>query len=145
MKKIQSGVKPCTILIVEDHDTLRDSLKKWLAASFPDCSFFDVKNGEDAVDIVKAKKFDIVIMDIGLPGISGIEATKHIRTALPDIQVIILTIHDAPDYKNDAVEAGAFAFVPKHKMFEKLIPLISKLLSEEKDASNNLNINNKAS
>lgn len=128
MKNIKPKVYPCTILIVEDHDTLRDSLKKWLTASFPDCNFFAVKSGEDAVDIAIEIKFDIVIMDIGLPGISGIEATQRIRTALPDTQVIILTIHDAPDYKNDAAAAGAFAFVPKHRMYEKLIPLITNLI-----------------
>lgn len=128
MENINPKVKPCTILIVEDHDTLRDSLKRWLAATFPDCNLFDVNNGEDAVDIAMGEKFDIVIMDIGLPGISGIEATQRIRTALPDTQVIILTIHDAPDYKNDAVEAGAFAFVPKHRMYEKLIPLIKNII-----------------
>jgi len=131
MENRKSHVKPCTILIVEDHDTLRDSLKKWLVASFPNCDFLDVKDGENAVDIAKVEKLDIVIMDIGLPGISGIEATRHIRHALPETKVIILTIHDVLDYRNDAAEAGAFAFVPKHKMYEKLIPLISDLIRHE--------------
>lgn len=128
MNNIKANVKPCTILIVEDHNTLRESLRKWLSALFPDCTFFDVKNGEDSVDTAKAEKPDIVIMDIGLPGINGIEATRHIKHSLPEVQVIILTIHDAPEYRKDAVEAGAFAFVPKHKMYEELIPLISNLM-----------------
>jgi len=137
MKNSNSHVKPCSILIVEDHDTLRDSLKKWLTASFPNCAFFDAKNGEDAVDIAKAKKPSIVIMDIGLPGISGIEATQQIRDALPETQVIILTIHDAQDYRKDAVHAGAFAFIPKHKMYEKLIPLISNLMTNNQELGKN--------
>jgi len=79
MKNIKSNVKPCTILIVEDHDTLRETLRKWLSTTFPDCVFFDAKKGEDAVDLAEAEKPDIVIMDIGLPGISGIEATRQIK------------------------------------------------------------------
>ena len=72
-------------------------------------------------------------MDIGLPGISGIEATQQIRHALPETQVIILTIHDAQDYRKDAAQAGAFAFIPKHKMYEKLIPLISNLMANKQE------------
>jgi len=131
MKNLKFHVKPCTFLIVEDHDTLRNSLRKWLVALFPDCDVFDVKNGEDAVDFIKVKKIDIVIMDISLPGISGIEATRHIRHAFPETQVIMLTIHDEPEYRTDAAEAGAFAFVPKYKMYEKLVPLISELIRHE--------------
>lgn len=129
MKKTKSDIKPCNILIVEDHDTLRESLKKWLSTTFPDCVFSNVKNGEDAVDISKLQKPDIVVMDISLPGMSGIEATRRIKHMLPEVQVIILTIHDAPEYRKDADEAGAYAFVPKHKMYEKLIPLITNIIS----------------
>jgi DNA-binding NarL/FixJ family response regulator len=118
-----------TILIVEDHDALRESLRTWLSSVFDKCRFLVAKNGEDAIAMALRQKPEIILMDIALPGISGIEAVRRIRDALPKTQVIILTIHDAPTYKTNAAEVGAFAFVPKHRMYTELIPIMQTLLS----------------
>jgi DNA-binding NarL/FixJ family response regulator len=124
-----------SILIVEDHDALRDSLRTWLGSVFEKCSFLVAKNGEDAIAIATTHKPEIVLMDITLPGINGIEATRCIRDTLPKTQVIILTIHDAPTYKTNAAEAGAFAFVPKHRMYSELIPTVQALLEYPTDSN----------
>jgi DNA-binding NarL/FixJ family response regulator len=119
-----------TILIVEDHYRLRKSLRQWLSSSFPECVFLEAETGEDAIGQTTSHRPEIILMDIALPGISGIEATRRIRKELPRTHVVILTIHDEEGYKTDAESAGAFAFVPKHKMYTELLPIIETLLIE---------------
>jgi DNA-binding NarL/FixJ family response regulator len=131
--KYKKKVAKATILIVEDHDALRDSLRKWLSSIFPDCNFMDAKSGEEAIELASSHLPDIVLMDIGLPKMSGIEAPRQIRNAVPETHVVILTIHDVADYKTDALAAGAVAYIPKHAMHSELIPVVTKLLSHPDD------------
>jgi two-component system invasion response regulator UvrY len=131
--KYKKKVNEATIMIVEDHDALRDSLKKWLSSTFQNCEFLEAKSGEEAIELASSHLPDIVLMDIGLPKMSGLEATRGIKNAVPTIQVVILTIHDGTDYKADAEAAGAVAFIPKHSMHSELIPVVTKLLSHPDD------------
>ncbi len=119
-----------TIMIVEDHEAVRTSLRDWLSAIFPDCVFVEAKSGEEAVDLARAQSPDVVLMDIGLPGMNGIEATRRIKVVWPQTQVVILTIHEAPEYQADAAAAGASAYITKRRMHTKLIPTLTKLLSQ---------------
>jgi DNA-binding NarL/FixJ family response regulator len=91
------------------------------------------RSGEEAVAIVSERSPDIVLMDIGLPKMNGIEATRHILKAVPKTHVVILTIHDVIDYKTDASAAGADAYIPKHAMHSELIPMVTKLLLHPDD------------
>ncbi|MCX8109936.1 MAG: response regulator transcription factor [Syntrophorhabdaceae bacterium] len=118
------------ILIVEDHDFVRKSLKDWLCSIFPDYSIISAKTGEEAVIVARDILPSIVIMDISLPGINGIEATKQIKNVDPHTRVAILSIHEDEVYKEDAALAGASAYVPKKAMYTELIPAIKMLLSE---------------
>jgi len=118
-----------TILIVEDHDAVRAALRDWLSTTFPDWSFLEAKSGEEAVDLACAKAPDIILMDIGLPKMNGIGATRHIKAAAPQVQVVMLTIHEAPEYQADAAAAGANAYVVKRKMHTELIPTLRKLMA----------------
>jgi len=119
-----------TIMIVEDHEAVRTSLRDWLSAIFPDCVFVEAKSGEEAVDLALARPPDVVLMDIGLPGMNGIRATRHIKAAAPQAQVVMLTIHEAPEYQADAAAAGASAYIVKRRMHTELIPVLARLLSQ---------------
>ena len=72
---------------------------------------------------------NIVLMDIMLPAMSGIETTRHIKGVVPDAQVVMLSIYEDSAYKTDAAAAGAVAYISKRKMGTELVPLIAKLLS----------------
>ena len=121
------------ILLVDDHDQVRTSLKNWLGATFPDHEFIEAKSGEEAVVVASEKKPGLILMDIGLPGMNGIEATRQIKAELPETQVVMLTIHDAPDYRREAEEAGACAFVGKERAHSSLVPMLQRMLEPPPD------------
>jgi two-component system, NarL family, response regulator LiaR len=118
-----------TILIVEDHDALRDSLRNWLTSIFQDCVFLQAGTGEEALELCHAHPPAIVLMDIMLPEMNGIETARRIRGVAPDAQVVMLSIYEDSAYKTDADAAGAVAYISKRKMGTELIPLLTKLLS----------------
>ena len=121
-----------TILIVEDHPGVRHSLREWLALSFPHYELLEATSGEEAVAMAQAASPCLVIMDIGLPGITGIEATETIKKTIPDTKVIMLTIFDDDDYRSHATAAGAFAYVPKRKIKTELMPVVRRILHQDK-------------
>jgi len=127
-------MKPTT-LIVEDHDVLRRSLHDWLSTVF-----LEARSGEEALELALAWRPDVVLMDIGLPQMSGIEATRRIRAAAPGAQVVMLIIHEAPPYQDAATATGASAYIPKRQMHTELIPVLTRLLSQPADTAATLTI-----
>lgn len=103
------------------------------SATFPQCRFLEAKSGEEAVAMASAQPPDIVLMDIGLPQMNGIEATRRIKAVVPQAQVVMLSIYDDPAHQADAVSAGACAYIPKRKMHTELIPVVAALLSHSSD------------
>ena len=123
-----------TILVVEDHDAVRRSLRDWLEVAFPGCRVVEAASGEEAIAIAQARSPRLVVMDIGLPGMNGIEATRRIKAVVPAAQVVILTIHEGEAYRADAAAAGASAYVPKRTMQTELLPTLAALLAAQEEA-----------
>ena len=119
-----------TILIVEDHEGVRTLLREWLSDTFPGCRILEAKSGEEAVTMAQAQTPDIILMDIGLPQMDGIQATPRIKDALPHTQVVIVTNHEAAEFKREATVAGASSYVLKDRIDTELIPVMTKLLSQ---------------
>ncbi len=117
------------VLIVEDNDLVRESLRVWLTIAFPQCSFMEATCGEDALDLAVSQAPDLVLMDVGLPEMNGIETTRLIRQACPQTRVIILSIQEDTHYITDALAAGACSYVPKRKMHNELVPIMTRLLA----------------
>lgn len=116
------------ILLVEDHDQVRTSLRNWLDATFPGYEFLEATSGEEGVAMSREHHPVLVLMDIALPEMNGIEATRQIKTEHPDTQVVILTIHDAEEYRREAESAGASSFVGKERAYTSLVPVMRRLL-----------------
>ncbi|HZY42392.1 MAG TPA: response regulator transcription factor [Anaerolineae bacterium] len=119
---------PPTILIVEDHAALRASLHDWLGAAFPACELLEARSGEEAIELARTRRPDLILMDICRGAVNGIEATRRIMSERPASVVVMLTSYEADEYQTLAVEAGAVAFVSKNRIFTKLIPLVDCLL-----------------
>jgi DNA-binding NarL/FixJ family response regulator len=118
-----SVTKP-NILIIEDHEYLRSIIGKWIMDLFPESAVHQSGSGEDGVALAQSLNPKIVLMDIGLPGMNGIAATKLIKRSHPHTNVIVLTIFNDPFYETEAKKAGAVAFVSKSDMYVRLPELI---------------------
>jgi len=117
-----------TVLIVDDHDVLRSLLQSYLQERFTGLRILEATDGETAVRMATEARPSVVIMDIALPGMNGIDATRAIKDALPETTVVILTVHELAAYRNDAAAAGADAYIPKRHMQSKLGTALSAFL-----------------
>ncbi|HTQ73327.1 MAG TPA: response regulator transcription factor [Burkholderiales bacterium] len=127
----QNGTLPgqarrCSILVVEDHEPLRRSVVTWLECRFPACRVRGVETAEEALAL--PDRPDIVLMDINLRGVDGLEATSRIKALKPGTRIIILTMHDTPHHRRAAAEAGAEGFIAKRDMEMQLEPAVASLL-----------------
>lgn len=130
------SAKP-SILVVDDFAYMRAWLTYVIKERFPYCRVIEAESGEDALDTVSKQSTDIVVMDIGLPGINGIETAKRIKSVIPEVKIVIFTIYDDAEYRFAAEEAGASAYLIKHKMGEELITVIKNILGgSDKEADN---------
>ena len=101
------------VLIADDHALLRQGLCRILAMEEDIKVVAQAANGEEAVTLSKSVNPDVVLMDINMPGINGLEATKQIKEIVPGVQVIALTIHDDDEYIFRVLNAGAAGYVLK--------------------------------
>jgi len=104
---------PFHVLLVDDHKILRDGIKAILRADGDFVVVGETDNGTDAVQFCKKLNPDVVVMDIGLQGLNGVEATTEILRHSPDAKIIILSMYDDEHSVVSAIRSGARAFVLK--------------------------------
>jgi DNA-binding NarL/FixJ family response regulator len=109
------------VLIVDDHPVTRDGLRSALSTSDEVEIVGEAKSGEEAVERVKELTPDVVFMDVRMPGISGIQATKDIRTVMPDTKVILFTVEESRTAIADAIRAGVSGYLLKDVSAGELI------------------------
>lgn len=115
-------LKTLRILIVDDQRRARRSLQALLATRFQLVDMCEAGNGMEAIRCVEECKPDIVLMDIRMPEMDGIEATRIIKTKLVQVPVIVLTLYS--EYKAAALAAGANAFLIKGEPVEQLLAVL---------------------
>lgn len=109
------------ILLADDHTILREGLKSLLSTE-PDIEIIgEVSNGYDAIALAGRIKPDIVLMDIGMPVMNGIEATRKLKEQYPEIKVLILTQYDSQEYLFTVLSAGASGYVLKRTASSELV------------------------
>lgn len=112
-RRIRQDPPVPTIAICDDHALVRGGLRAMLEQE-PDCTVVgEAADGEEAVELVLRAEPDVVLMDVELPGIDGIEATRRIRAAGSRAQILVVTTFDDDDYVAGALRAGAAGFVLK--------------------------------
>ncbi len=119
-KRTMAGPTVKTALIADDHRIMREGLRSLLEKSGRFECIAEADDGYQAVKLAKELHPDIVIMDIAMPNLNGIEATRQIKTELPEIEVIVLSMHATRNYVAQVLQAGASAYLLKDSAFEEL-------------------------
>ncbi len=112
------------ILVVDDHAVMRDGIRALLAVHDDFEIVGEASEGKEAIDKVLELAPDVVIMDIAMSGLDGLEATRCIVTKNQKVKIIILTQHNNKEYTLSAIKAGAIGFVPKRAVSSELISAI---------------------
>lgn len=115
------------ILIVEDHELTRFGLKTAFEGVEFVGNLYEADSAETAIEIFNNNKIDIVIMDLGLPVMNGIDATKRIRSANKDVKIIILTSHNDEKEVLNSLRAGANAYCSKEINPQRLIQVVQSV------------------
>lgn len=122
---------PIRLILVDDHDVVRTGLRMLLENESDLEIVGEASSGKQALKLANELKPDVMIMDITLPDISGIEATRRIKQDCPTVSVVALTIHDDEQYFFEMLQAGASGYVPKRAASEDLITAIHSAFNNE--------------
>jgi DNA-binding NarL/FixJ family response regulator len=116
------------ILLADDHAVLRAGLKLLLNAQSDMQVIGEATTGPEALTAARTLGPDLVILDVGMPGMDGLEALRQIKRAQPQIQVLMLTMHEEEGYLRRALEAGAAGYCPKSAADAELISAIRAVM-----------------
>ena len=124
----RTEMKNARLLIVDDHEIFRRGLRALLEPSSEWQICGEAVDGLDAVEQCKSLKPDIVVLDVSMPRLNGLEAARLIRRENPESKIVIITQHDSPQIRSAAVEAGARAFVTKSAVGSELVSALRNLI-----------------
>jgi len=117
------------ILLAEDHTIVREGLCS-LIENQPDIEVVgEAEDGQTAIELVRELLPDVVIMDITMPNLNGVEATRHITSEFPQVKVIALSIHSNRRFVADMLEAGAKGYILKECLFDELVQAIQAVIA----------------
>ncbi len=119
------------ILVADDHEFIRAGLISVLTSSHPEWSVVAVSDGAAAVERAKALPAEVVILDISMPEMGGLEAARHLLAAVPGIRVIILTMHAAAPILHQLRRSGVHAYLAKNEAPKMLVYAVERVLAGE--------------
>ncbi|MHC1743437.1 MAG: response regulator [Syntrophobacteraceae bacterium] len=117
------------ILLADDHKIIRDGLRSMLERLPGIHVVGEAENGRMTVSMVRDGQVDLVIMDVGMPDLNGIEATRQVRTVAPKVKVLALSMHSDKRYVGEMFRAGASAYLLKDCAFEELAQAIEVVMT----------------
>lgn len=119
------------ILLLEDLPEIRTWLKALVTQVFPDSQISEAARVHDALGLVSAVKFDLALIDLGLPDGTGVDVVAALREQQPEAQSVVVTIHDDDDHLFPALQAGAFGYVLKEQARELIAEQLSRMSQGE--------------
>lgn len=132
------AARPVRILIVDDHAIIRQGLKQLLADAFPKASFGQATNGHDGLEQVRQHPWDVVLLDITMPGKSGLDVLKQIVDEQPNIAVLVLSMHPEDQYAVRVLKTGAAGYITKDTASDEVVSAVKKVLAGGKYVSTSL-------
>ena len=117
------------ILIADDHGVVRRGLREILADALPDTEFSEAVNGDEVLSQLGKSAISLLVLDINMPGRSGMDVLRDVKQAYPRLPVIILSVHPEDQYGVRCLRAGASAYINKESAPEELAIATKKILS----------------
>ena len=118
-----------SILIADDHAIVRDGLKEILARSGDLTAGGEAKNGQEVLRLVREAKWDLLLMDMSMPGRSGIDLIKQVKGEQPRLPILVLSMHQEHEYAVRAIRAGASGYLNKDSASDLLVAAIRKIVA----------------
>jgi two-component system invasion response regulator UvrY len=126
------------ILLADDHAVVRHGLKQILADEFKRASFGEARNAHEALDLVWKEHWDVVVLDVTMPGRSGLEVLREIKKSKPRIPVLVLSMHPENQFAVRVLKRGASGYMTKESAPAELVGAIKKVLAGGRYVSNSL-------
>lgn len=120
-----------TILLLEDLPEIRAWLRKLVLQVFPGATISESARVRDAIELVQSVKFDLALIDLGLPDGSGVDVVTKLRDLQPESQSVVVTIHDDDEHLFPALQAGAFGYILKEQARELIIEQLQRISQGE--------------
>jgi DNA-binding NarL/FixJ family response regulator len=116
------------VLIADDHAVVRRGLKHILADEYKTLTVGEAENAQKALELARQQEWDVIVLDISMPGRNGLEALKELKQMRPRLPVLILTSHSEEQYAIRVLKAGAAGYMTKESAPEHLIEAIRKVI-----------------
>jgi two-component system invasion response regulator UvrY len=126
------------ILIVDDHAIMRQGLRQLLSDAFPESVFGEANNGAEALELIWKHPWDVVLLDITMPGQSGLDVLKQLSNAQPNLAVLVLSMHPEDQYAVRVLKAGAVGYITKNTASEEVVSAVRKVIAGGKYVSASL-------
>ncbi len=130
-EKEEEEKEPARILIADDHDLVREGLRAVLSGEADLEVVGEATDGQEALKMCRSLKPDLVLMDVRMPKSDGLEATRAIKEEMPGVSVVMVTMHENPDYLLEAIRAGAAGYILKDAEGERLVGAVRRTLNGE--------------
>ena len=127
----QTPVRAARLLIADDHALVREGLRTMLSGEDGIEVVAEAHDGEQALSLCRELEPDLVLMDVRMPVMDGLEATKRIKAEMPQTSVMMVTMHENPDYLFEAIKAGVAGYVLKDAPGERLVGAVRRRLEGE--------------
>jgi DNA-binding NarL/FixJ family response regulator len=119
------------ILLLEDLPEIRAWMRKLVLQVFPDATIAESARVQDAMQLVATQRFDLALVDLGLPDGSGVDVVTKLRDLQPDAQSVVVTIHDDDEHLFPALQAGAFGYILKEQAREQISEQLHRISQGE--------------
>jgi two-component system, NarL family, invasion response regulator UvrY len=126
------------VLLADDHEVVRRGLKQILADEFPGVKVHEAKTSRETLDAFGKQSFDLVLLDINMPGRSGLEVLEELRRSCPNVPVLVLSVAPEGDYALRCLKLGAAGYLSKRSASDELLTAVKKALSGGKYVTNSL-------